>query len=171
MEYMLILNNKKPAFWLLEYSPITSCSSAVHVTLSTHPYPPFAAATRFPNLALDQALVLRGNVPVEFTSAKTLLANYMSAKGRETESYVIDFLMRQSPVVLQNIVVLSPKRLCNLLRYGHSLSQLIVRYICQLRAVGFRDDKLFEIISVSQCDTAWNDRSWTGIRLNDPAVE
>lgn len=58
----------------------------------------------------------------------------------EGVAYVIYHLMRQSPIVLQNIVVLRSNCRGDLLRGRQYLSQLIVGNVCQLGAVIFGYD-------------------------------
>jgi len=49
--------------------------------------------------------------------------------------------VRNSPIVLQDVVVLGSGCYYELLDHGQNLHQLIVRDIREFRAVGFRDDE------------------------------
>jgi hypothetical protein len=55
---------------------------------------------------------------------------------------MIDNLMCESSVVLQEIVVLSSTRTCQLLDHRQDFAQLVVRYVCQFCSMMLWDDKL-----------------------------
>lgn len=63
--------------------------------------------------------------------------------------HMIDLLMRKPAIVLQHIIVLSSCCLCDRLCNLEDLEELVVRDVCKLCAVVFRDNELSRDLSVS----------------------
>jgi len=61
------------------------------------------------------------------------------------EVYVVHYLMCQSAIVLQNVVVLRTNSRCQLLHYWEYFAQLVVRDVCELRAVMLWDDECMSL--------------------------
>lgn len=57
------------------------------------------------------------------------------------DAYMINLLMRNPPIILQNIIILRPRRLHKLLHHRKDLSQLVIGDIRQFLAVGFWDNQ------------------------------
>lgn len=62
--------------------------------------------------------------------------------GIRAATYVIDNLMRDAPVVLEDVVVLAADGLGDLLGDGQDLGELVVGDVVELGAVEFGDDEL-----------------------------
>lgn len=62
--------------------------------------------------------------------------------GNHVEMHVVDLLMRNPPVVLQDVVVLHALGDGNALCYGEHFGELVVGYVVEFCAVVLGDDEL-----------------------------
>lgn len=86
-------------------------------------------------------------------NAQTLLLIWL---GDQVEMHMIDLLMRDTTVVLQNIVVFDALRNGDLLGHGQHFGQLVVGNVMELRAVVFGDDQLEEQLLAHVVSTVRN---------------
>lgn len=103
------------------------------------PYPPPEWATQFPIPPSRSASESHGSVPNILCQPPP---HFRTTSSDIKSTYMVHNLVRDPPIVLQEIIILQTLRNSNLLRYGEHLGELVVGDVVEFRAVEFGDDEL-----------------------------